>query len=163
MRASWSARTAAAVLLLTLLAATAQGWSAPAVASCVTEGLRSPWAFEGVVSTVRSERRIATVRTYDGSTVEVRGGSPRAMTSVDRTFEPGGRYEFHPVNDSSPFEDNSCTATRLLSVGPVPAAAPGSSSNRPQTVALVAIVTVGLLALTGLVARRSRRRVHPAS
>lgn len=30
------------------------------------------------------------------------------------TAAPGATYEFHPVNDTSPFEDGACTPTRLL-------------------------------------------------
>ncbi len=119
--ASWLHHSATVLLWVVLVVISAVSGPVQAVASCATsEGLRSQWSFEGVVTAVRSKERIATVRTDDGRTVEVRGGNSRAVTSVDRTFEAGGRYEFHPVNTSSPFEDNACTATRLLSRGPVP-------------------------------------------
>ncbi len=129
-------------------------WPAQALASCATrEGLRSTWSFEGVVTAVRSRNRIATVRTDDGRTVEVRGGRSWSISSVDRTYKLGGRYEFHPLDASSPFQDNACTATRLLSVEPVP------PSTRTHPVGLSAGVVAGLLVLAGAISvRRSRRR-----
>ena len=147
----------AAALLVSIVTAALLCWPVQAVASCATEGLRSPWKFDGVVGAVRSEQRVATVLTDDGRSVEVRGGSARAMSSVDRTFQPGGRYEFHPLNASSPFEDNSCTATRLLSLGPVPPVAATSSSSRFYPALGVGAAGLAALAL-GFVGRRSRWR-----
>lgn len=153
--ASWLHHAATALLWVALVVIGAVSGPVQAVASCATsEGLRSQWSFEGVVTAVRSKERIATVRTDDGRTVEVRGGSSRAVTSVDRTFEAGGRYEFHPINRSSPFEDNACTATRLLSRGPVP------SSSRAWPVALLAGAAAAVLAFAVLSSTR-RSRQHP--
>lgn len=151
---SWLHLAAAALLWVVLVVVSAVSGPVQAVASCATsEGLRSQWSFEGVVTAVRSKERIATVRTDDGRTVEVRGGSSLAVSSVDRTFEAGGRYEFHPINASSPFEDNACTATRLQSQGPVP------QSSRTWPVALLAGAAAAVLALAVLSStRRSRRR-----
>ncbi|GAA1219490.1 hypothetical protein GCM10009665_06980 [Kitasatospora nipponensis] len=44
---------------------------------------------------------------------------------MDRTYSVGLRYEFHPLNSSSPYHDNACTATRVVQAseqgGPAPA------------------------------------------
>ena len=101
----------------------------------------------------RGGDRIATVRTDDGRTVEVRGGSSRSVSPVDRIYKPGGRYEFHPLDASSPFQDNACTATRLLSVGPVPPSAQTSTDGWIAGVAAALLVLVGATS-----ARRSRPR-----
>jgi hypothetical protein len=68
---------------------------------------------------VASNGRVATVRTDDGRTVLVIGTpDPGAQaTSVDRTFAVGARYEFHPVNDAPPYQDNACTATHEIARG----------------------------------------------
>lgn len=154
----WLLRPAAALLLVVLVTAHAVSWPAQAFASCATrEGVRSTWSFEGVVTAVRSRDRIASVRTDDGRTVEVRGGRSRSISSVDRTYKPGGRYEFHPLDASSPFQDNACTATRLLSVEPVP------SSARTYPVGWAAGVVAGLLALAGAISVRRSRRHPPAT
>jgi hypothetical protein len=58
------------------------------------------------------------------------------MTSVDRTYEVGGRYEFHPLNDSDPYRDNDCTSTHRI-----PAASPASSG--PAVVAPRLVTTSG--------------------
>ncbi len=85
-------------------------------------GVRALSLARTVVS-VEHEGRTARVRTDDGRDVTVHGGgrSPasNSATSVDRRYAVDGRYEFHPINDASPFEDNACTATRQLS-GPQP-------------------------------------------
>lgn len=103
------------LLVAALIAAT----GAPASASCAGSPSPSPHMFKGTVVSTGSEGRIAQVVTDDGREVEVRG-TPDAsgVTSVDRTYRAGARYEFHPVNSGSPYEDNACTATRELS-GPV--------------------------------------------
>jgi hypothetical protein len=137
-----------AVVAAALLVTSGQ---APAGASCASIS-RSPWSFAGVVTQVSSDDRIATVRTDDGRLVEVRGALHHSFTSIDRTYSPGGRYEFHPLNDSSPFEDNNCTATHLLSQGPVPPA------ERASRVGPVAGAAAALLILTVIISvRRSRR------
>jgi hypothetical protein len=95
-----------------LIAAT----GAPASASCVGSPSPSPYAFNGTVVSTEADGRIAEVIAQDGRKVEVRGTpDASAITTVDRTYQVGARYEFHPVNDSSPYEDNACTATRKLS------------------------------------------------
>lgn len=145
-----SAALAVAVVLVVL------GWTGagdPAAASCAEVAKRSPHAFRGVVTETRSHGRRATVRTDSGETVQVHGGPPGSLfTSVDRNFSPGGYYEFHPVNASSPFEDNACTATRLISQGPVPLPGP---SERTPAVALTVAAAVAV-ALAVVLRRRSR-------
>ena len=48
-------------------------------------------------------------------------GFANTYTSVDRRYSLGGRYEFHPLNNQSPYSDNACTATRQLSGPPLSA------------------------------------------
>lgn len=98
---------------------------APANASCAASPAPSPHRFTGVVIATRSHDRIATVRTDAGATVEVRGTMTtvdNAASSVDRTYEPGARYEFHPSNDASPFQDSICSVTHLIARGVTPVA-----------------------------------------
>ena len=171
--------TLPALVVLTLLVAMCSVTSpTPARASCSGHPPRSPAAFIGVVVQTRSKGRIATVRTAAGATVEV-VGTPATEesegTSVDRTFEVGARYQFHPVNNASPYEDNDCTATRLLSRAPSPAAstaaptpaerhtgtptvAPGFSA---RTLLLIAVV-IGAIETAGLLLRRRRLRARAA-
>jgi len=130
-----------------------------ATASCATDRPpRSPSAFTGVVLSTRSNGRVATVRTEAGETVTVRG-TPGTLvsseTSVDRSYEVGGRYEFHPVNRTSPYEDNSCTATRLLSRDVVPPA-PATSGWSPSRTVLGSAAVAMVVAL-GLLLRHRRR------
>ena len=100
--ASWAA-------MIVMLSVTA------AYGSCAAESERSPHAFMGEVLSVTADGKVATVRADDGTTVEVIGGpSGGSVTSVDRTYEVGVRYEFHPVNDHSPYRDNICTATHVV-------------------------------------------------
>jgi hypothetical protein len=95
---------------------------ATATASCAGTPTPSPYAFVGTVERTESGGRIAFVRTEDGRDVTVWGGEVRAGvgSSVDRTYDVGATYEFHPRNDTSPFRDGACTATRLLSAGVSP-------------------------------------------
>jgi len=89
-------------------------WAPPAFASCAAPPVDSPNAFVGTVVDTALDGRQATVQREDGSTVTVFGTpSPRegVGTSVDRTYEGGVTYEFHPTNDRDPYEDNACTAT----------------------------------------------------
>jgi hypothetical protein len=137
-----------------------------ATASCATDRPpRSPAAFTGVVLSTRSKGRVAEIRTDAGETVTVRG-TPGTLfsseTSVDRSYEVGGRYEFHPVNRSSPYEDNACTATRLLSRGPLPASPAPSGWSPAETALGAAIVVAGLAALGLLLRRRRVRRARGA-
>jgi hypothetical protein len=144
------AATAVAVLL-------SQG---PALGSCATSApLASPYAFTGVVISTESMGRLAVVLTDAGATVEVRGTlvtAGDAFTSVDRSYQVGGRYEFHPTNATSPFADNECTATQLLSLTPVASATPSDRGRRDAYVGggFAAVFAAG--ALASLVRRRRR-------
>lgn len=95
----------------------------PAVASCAEQPVDSPYAFVGTVVGLEKEGRVANVVLDDGNKVVVHG-SPElgdaVATSVDRRYALGGRYEFHPINARTPFQDNACTATRQLA-GPATA------------------------------------------
>ncbi|HLL65380.1 MAG TPA: hypothetical protein VK453_06480 [Micromonosporaceae bacterium] len=89
--------------------------ASPALARCLPDPAPSPYAFTGTVVATRWDGRLARVRTDGGRVVIVRGGASRlSVTSVDRYYEVGQRYEFHPTNDRSPYLDNLCTATRPL-------------------------------------------------
>lgn len=103
---------------------------APAAASCVLPPQKSSHAFTGTVTAVAWDGRVASVTTDDGETVEVRGTEATAAsaTSVDRTYQVGARYEFHPLNDASPYWDNACTATHKIA-GAAPAGGTGSESG----------------------------------
>ena len=117
--------------------------AAPASASCVggvtvlSDLERADLVFVGTVTALSNEDRWATFTIEDlwkgdplAADVEVRGGplSPgggiQAGSSVDRSFEPGGRYllfAYDPaVHGYSPvwgpdgrFEDNACSATQI--------------------------------------------------
>lgn len=105
-----------------------------AFGSCVTRQ-RSADAFTGTVLNVTSDGKVATVRTEDGSTVTVIGGSRRSavVTTVDRTYQVGVSYEFHPLNHQSPYRDNICTATHVLQDQKQPSAPGTPSLNVPET------------------------------
>jgi hypothetical protein len=122
------------------------------------------------VTSTERDGRIARVRTDDGQDVEV-DGTPSATgaTSVDRTYAVGTRYEFHPLNATSPFQDNACTSTRSLASQATatlasPATAPGTpvagSSTRsvawPGLPWLVGGVAAAML-LAGMVIAGARR------
>lgn len=113
-------------------------FAAAAVASCavqlpLTQSLAaSSVVFTGTVVAVDGGDRIATVlvdEVWKGEPlpeqVEVRGGpgDPQSITSVDRSFARGDKYLFVPINDTPPFQDNACTATREYS--------PELESSRP--------------------------------
>jgi len=91
--------------------------SGPAQASCAGPPTDSPYAFTATVVKVEDNDRVATVVRVDGREVVVLGspylGGSRG-TSVDRHYALGGRYEFHPRNSKSPYEDDACTATRQI-------------------------------------------------
>lgn len=105
-----------AVLAVTSMAAVSVVFSgAAAYGSCAAESRPSANAFTGEVVSVTADGKVATVRTDNGSTVEVIGGpGDGSVTSVDRTYKVGVRYEFHPVNNHSPYQDNICTATHVV-------------------------------------------------
>jgi hypothetical protein len=96
------------------------GFVAPgAYASCATDAERSPYASVGTVIDTEKHDRIATVITDTGRQVKVVGALDsswfsRSFSPVDRRYALGGRYEFHPINADSPYQDNSCTATEQL-------------------------------------------------
>ncbi|MDQ3503454.1 MAG: hypothetical protein M3486_07570 [Actinomycetota bacterium] len=102
------------------------GSAGVADASCVAPPTTSASSFTGTVLATQDKDRIAQVRTDAGAEVTVVGTeSPDAdsASSVDRTFVTGARYEFHPLNEASPFRDNACTATRQLKAAANPTAA----------------------------------------
>ena len=92
--------------------------SAPAYADCATPPRKSAYAFTGAVTSVERDGLVAHVTTDQGDKVVVNGAeSDTVVTSVDRTYRVGARYRFHPLNDTSPYRDNACTATRRISGG----------------------------------------------
>jgi hypothetical protein len=150
-------------------------WTAtPAWASCATVPVISAHSFAGTVESTSRNGRVAEVRTDDGRHVEVRGTDtidpPGAIaaTSVDRTFEAGTRYEFHPLNSTSPFADNACTATRPLP--PLPPAADNPAGNEapeqrepfPGPAVMVGgfVLIIGLGAIVAAIRRRRPSRIH---
>lgn len=126
--------------LVGVVAAVAGG-AAPAAASCASPAAVSEHRFTGVVTSVSAGGRVASVRTEAGDTVSVVGspsGVGGGVTSVDREYTVGARYEFHPVNAGSPFQDNACTATHEVAA---PAASPtaspvGAPGTTPPSAAL---------------------------
>jgi hypothetical protein len=171
---------AATIAILTLLAATLAVTIAPAArASCIADPASSPYSFTGVVARTELGQRIAYVRTDDGRDVVVRGTSAtaeNAFTTIDRTYLTGHRYDFHPVNDTSPFEDNACTAT--LDLGSAPTEQPAAGTTTAETeladgdagpprawLVLGAVAGVGLLVAGVVLVRRTpaaRPDVAPA-
>ena len=136
--------------------------AAPGVASASCAELHaSPYAFVGTVEHTRSDGRLAVVRTESGRVVEVRGGETRNGfgSGEDRTYELGATYEFHPTNATGPFQDNACTATRLLVAAPDGAAQEGTSTQHPSPALAGAVTLAGgvVLALLALVLVRRRR------
>jgi hypothetical protein len=155
LRAVLVAALAAPMLLL--------GVAAPASASCALPRLTSPHAFTGVVVELRNAGRVATVRTDDGKSVTVAGTdaeNPSVATSVDRSYELGARYEFHPINDASPYQDNACTATRLIADPPAGTGSGGHSSRlggRGPAAAAIGGAVLAVAAVFVPLAVRSRR------
>lgn len=109
----------------------------------------SAHAFTGTVKSTKDDGAVALVRTDDGREVTVRGArwNDNTISSVDRTFVAGTRYEFHPVNDGDPYLDNACTATRQLAGGE-PGLTPGSAPA--STLAWWLLSAAGLLAAAAL-------------
>ena len=162
---------------LTMLALPAAVGAAAAYASCAGTPEPSPYAFTGTVLSVEDGGTVATVETDDGSTVTViggPGGGGNGMSSVDRTYKVGVRYEFHPLNDQSPYEDNICTATHTLAdqTPPTPPGTTGAGGSGQQgasgtgsaqqqdwsglSVGLAALAVLGVLGLgLVMVSRRS--------
>jgi hypothetical protein len=145
-----------------------------AVASCATSHPpRSPYAFVGTVIDTDANDRIATVVKDDGARVTVDGLAAggrffNSISEVDRRFAVGGRYEFHPLNGSSPYRDNVCTATRQLAGPPVPplpvagqwlpAWLPVDEQAGPIGYTLVVLPVIAVLVAGGLLGRRAWRR-----
>lgn len=145
----------------------------PARASCAGPPTDSPYAFTGTVVEVEKDGRVAHVVLDNGRTVVVQG-SPElrdgTATSVDRRFAAGARYEFHPFNDTSPFQDNACSATRQLA-GPTPGPVEPNEDRLPgwlpvdeqagpvgyAVVGAVVVATIGLLALIAVIRARHLR------
>lgn len=129
---------------------------------------------------------MAEVVTDEGEKVTVQGTEDTSRfsdsySSVDRRYALGGRYEFHPLNEESPYSDNACTATRKLS-GPPLSAFPESRADGgvlpdwlpvdeqagplgyvlffgPLTVATLALIAL----LRGIVRRRSATSSAPSA
>jgi hypothetical protein len=142
--------------VLTLLLTPAWAGTA-AIASCAGTPSPSPYAFTGTVTQVRSHGLIASVRTEDGETVEVRGGRSAGSASSDaRQYAVGGVYEFHPTNSASPFIDDACTATRQLS-GPPYDPSMDSGGVRFGMPLFFAAILFGLLIAIPWLVRRVRR------
>jgi hypothetical protein len=125
-------RTVVTVISLCVgLIVSALAITSPAQASCAPQAPPSPHVFTGLVVATRLSDRVATVRLDSGETVEVQGTvvtQENEATSADRSYKVGGRYEFHPLNASSPYSDNACTQTVLLKMES--AASVGTSSEQ---------------------------------
>lgn len=141
--------------------------AAPAYASCVLPPRVSAHPFTGTVVSVSNAGRTASVRTDDGRIVGVHGSEadqPGAFSSVDRTYDVGVRYEFHPINDADPYQDNICTATHpiLASAGGSPAssATPSRAGGDPSSGSRVGWIAGGVVLVTvvGLWLLKRRRR-----
>lgn len=114
------------------------GGATAASASCGPRPAPSPDAFVGTVVETELDGRQATVETADGDTVTVVGTPnprPSTFTTVDRTFEVGATYEFHPVNSADPYEDNACTRTHQLRGDAIPAELRDEPNEAPSPVA----------------------------
>jgi hypothetical protein len=104
-------------------------------ASCAGPPEPSPYEFTGTVIDTAEEGRVATVVTDAGRQVEVLGTQDtswftNSYSSVDRRYALGARYEFHPLNDETPYRDNACTATTHLA-GPELAPTEASAEYLP--------------------------------
>jgi hypothetical protein len=130
----------------------------------------SQWVFTGTVLSTERDGRVAAVQTEAGHRVEVVGtASTGGFTSVDRAFEIGARYEFHPTNSTSPFQDDICTRTHLVSpptIATNTATTPGTAHTRPAasdtlsglgTTAAIAGTGAAIALIATLVVRRHRR------
>lgn len=146
----------------------------PAAASCAGPPAPSPFRFVGTVVDVESQGRVATVVTDTGRQVTVLGTQDTgwfnsSVSSVDRRYALGARYEFHPTNSASPYQDNACSATEHLA-GPAPPEAtpprqalpawlPVDEQAGPVGYTLLAAATL-LPVAAALAWRRRRRRSH---
>jgi len=147
-----------------IIAVPVVGLAAPAQASCFGTARVSAHKFTGTVTATSNNGRTATVRTDDGKTVTVIGSEvtePNAFTTVDRSFEAGTRYEFHPVNDTDPYRDNACTATHAIGAGAEQPGTPGSKISIVLPWLGVGVVAAALV-IAGMVLRVRRRRIQHA-
>jgi hypothetical protein len=140
----------------------------PAWASCAAEPSQSPYWFTGIVVSTTNADRTAVVRTDDGRVVIVRGTDAEAAdvhTSVDRTYQVGLRYEFDPVNGSSPYQDNLCSTTHPIGPSGIVAPSTGASHRLDSGIGRTAVwATGGLVAavcawFVGRLVRRAMKRV----
>jgi len=153
------------------------GAASPAWASCAAGTPRlSDAAFSGTVIQTTRAGRIAQVRTDAGLVVEVRGTDAidppggGAATSVDRSYVTGQRYEFHPINSTSPYSDNNCTATHELpaststSAAPAGAVSPAAPAESPFLGWVIALGALGgVIVLTCVLVVRQLRRRRPTN
>jgi hypothetical protein len=161
-----AARLLAAALLVGVIVVSTAG---PAAASCALPRATSAYTFTGTVLSVELQGRVAHVKTDDGRTVIVRGTDATAhneVTSVDRTYRAGVRYEFHPVNATDPYQDNACTATREISsptraAGAAPSASDPGGGSRGSLVG-GAVLAVAAATAVGSVLWLLRRRATGA-
>jgi hypothetical protein len=155
-------RAIGAMLLLGVIAILVE--PAPAAASCVFPARTSAYAFVGTVTDTSNDGRVAAVRTDAGNVVTVVGtpdlGS--GATSVDRKYVVGTRYEFHPINDKSPYQDNACTATHEVEGGPAPGG-PGGSGGGWRWLAVASLALVAAAAIMVGIRRRAIRKPSSSS
>lgn len=146
-------RAVIALVLAGVSATVAALTAAPAYASCMGTPPPAKTVFTGTVTSTSHGGRQAMVRTTDGRTVTVNGTPDldAAATSVDRTFQEGATYEFHVLNETSPYEDNACTATKQIAAGP------GGKGSRPP-MAAIAISGATVFAAAAVVIVLMRRR-----
>ncbi|WP_285741100.1 hypothetical protein [Lentzea sp. NBRC 105346] len=157
---SFLARVAAVIALTT--AGLLTGFQPAAHASCAMPPPESPAVFTGTVESTERDGLVAHVRTDDGRQVDVVGTpSESGVTSVDRTFTKGVRYEFHPLNASSPYQDNICTRTHAVDSAPPTAPTPSTAGGPGVKVAIGiggALVVLGGGFIVGMRIRRHAGR-----
>jgi hypothetical protein len=139
----------------------------PVWASCAVGPSQSPYWFTGTVVSTTNADRTATVRTDDGRIVIVRGteaDGPDMHTTVDRSYRVGLRYEFDPINASSPYQDNICSATHPVDASAIAVPAVGGSDRSQSGSGRIAfwamgglVVALGLWIVDRLM-RRARKR-----
>ncbi len=173
-----------------LAAALAAAGLQTASASCMVppssaQADAAPLVFVGTVQSTSNGDRVARVKVesvWRGGpvpTLVTVAGTPAegsVATSVDRKFTPGVRYLFVPTNASSPFQDNSCTATRpyearMDSLRPADAQPPRPGSDglqqpaegwlNPWLAGAAVLLAAGLGAWLFTRRRRARSRLTP--
>lgn len=128
---------------------------ATSAASPTPTASTSPYAFQGSVVALGNGGLDATVVRKDGVVVQVHGGTGRlgAIGPDDRIFVVGAVYQFEPLNDASPYQDNACTATKVIwspTVGVFPTTDPdqpwlGYSALDFAVVGLAALMLGGVI------------------